>query len=225
MVARVTTLPEFKKIINNSKFAVLKGHGLALIETAQLAKQFAIENAIKNFKDAKPTKWRELTGRKLTGQLLKSIRVSFEVTKAQLPKAFLTVSGIPYGAIHEFGGVIKPKKAKHLWIKIDYKNPYKRMTPTEFMEVRGFGNVKQARGHISYRIFKPNRTLIAAEIKTFKRARARVRTLFVLKDQVTIPERPYLRPAAAKAAKGMTALSSKRIAEELRKRGQKTRGR
>lgn len=215
MAVRVTTLGEFRRLIRASNSAVIKGHSIALIETGQDARKFAIENAKRQFKgDPK-------IGRRLTGQLLKSIKVVFEVSKAQLPKAFLSVEGIPYGAIHEFGGTIKPRRAKNLWVKVDYKTPYKRLTPREFMSMRGkrVGAGGAGAGVKTWSLFKtPKGATIAAEVRSFKSVPARVRPLFVLKKQVNIPERPYLRPAADKAGKALAPRSVKRIAEQLRLR-------
>ena len=211
MAVRVTTIGEFRKLVRQANSKVIKGHSIALIEVAQDARKLSIQLAKAQFK-GNPS-----IGRKLTGQLFKSIKVSFEVSNVQLPKAFLTVGGIPYGAIHEYGGVIKPlNKDKSLWVKIDYKTPYRRMTPSEFMDAKGFRIKAGSSGTKTWSIFKSKKgNVVAAEIKTFKTVKPAIRPLFVLKKEVTIPERPYLRPALKAAGEWLPALSVKRIREQF----------
>lgn len=215
-----TTPKEFAAIIRKTNARVLKGHRIALLETGVLARKLAIINAKKQFKgDAS-------IGRKLTGQLLKSIKVKFDVKNKAGGSAFLTVEGIPYGAIHEFGGIIKPKRAKHLWVKTDYKGQFKRMTPTDFFKLRdkqradNRGRPRQKRGFRRTRTFdiftSRKGNLIAAQVDHLKTT-LKVRTLFALKKSVKIKARPYLVPAANLAGKAFVLKSKKRIKEQLEK--------
>lgn len=220
MAVRGTDIREFRQILEKTRSRVIKGHGLALIETAQKARELAIKNAKKQFKGD------PRIGRRLTGQLFKSIKVRFDrPTGVALPKAFLTVEGIPYGAAQEFGATITPKRAKNLWVKSDYNRPFKRLTPTEFIKLRETQkreNRSRDRSdrsaRVSYDIFKSKKgNLIAARVERLNK-RAKVRPLFVLKKQVKLPERPYLRPAAEEAAKGFAEISRKRIREQFSRR-------
>lgn len=145
----------------------------AFIATMQLAESFAKRNATKQFTGR--------NGRTLTGNLLNSIYVDYKIQNNKLTGS-LGVRNIPYGAIHEFGGTIEPVKAQKLWIP-QYKNA-KKMTPREFMNLRKsnpreyFLNDKVAGQKIGTRTIVP---------------------FFYLVDKVTIPERPYLRPAMEEA--------------------------
>jgi len=119
-------------------------------------------------------------GRRLSGQLLNSIFSGVERTGPNTYESFVGTRGIPYGAIHEFGGTIKPVRAKNLWIP--HHANTRRMTPREFMALKRanpseyFLNDKVAGRWISK---NPNRLM----------------PLFFLTKQSVIPERPYLRPA------------------------------
>lgn len=155
-------------------------------------------------------------GRRLTGQLMRSINSGFEgdfrrvknVTK--LPMGFISVA-VPYAAIHEFGsdglpsGVITPKRAKNLWIKLVHSGKFKRITPTEFMKAMNEGPTK--------RVFGPTKTgrqrkpvtedfaIIGKKdrktaIHIMRRGKTRkVTPLFALRKQVKIPKRPYVGPS------------------------------
>lgn len=214
MAIRQTDLKGFRQIIRGANSKIIKAHGLALIQAGKDAEKMAKKNAINNFKENSSK--RQATGRRLTGQLLKGISTVFQVSTAELPKVALQVKGVPYAAIHEYGGDITPKKAKNLWIKLDYRSPYKRMTPTEFIQIMGFGRVKLSRGSIAYAIINSKKgNKIAAEIRGFKKAETKIRPLFVLKKRVKMPERPYLRPAAKKAGKQIPGLTRKFLKEQF----------
>lgn len=222
---KATTPKEFAAIIRTTNARVLKGHRIALLETGVLARKLAIINAKRQFKG------NPKIGRKLTGQLLKSIKVKFDVTDKGGGTAFLTVEGIPYGAIQEFGGIIRPKPggAKHLWVKTDYRGKFKRMTPTDFFNMRAKQRAdnrarpRQKKGDRfrrtrTFDVFKSKKgNLIAAQVDHLK-TKLKIRTLFALKDSVKIPARPYLRPAANLAGKVFVLKSKKRIKEQLEKK-------
>jgi phage gpG-like protein len=146
----------------------------AFIATMQLAESFAKRNSTQQFTGR--------NNRTLTGNLLNNIYVSYKIQGDKMIGE-LGVKTIPYGAIHEFGGIIEPKKAKKLWIP-QYANA-KKMTPTEFMNLKKsnsreyFLNDKVAGRKIGERSIIP---------------------YFYLVDQVKIPERPYLRPALQEAS-------------------------
>jgi phage gpG-like protein len=85
-------------------------------------------------------------------------------------------AGVPYAGIHEFGGVIRPKRAKYLTIPLNPK--FAGMRAREFDLVWGideeWGSVLMTRsGEIAY----------------------------LLRKKATIPARPYIRPAIKTVAK------------------------
>lgn len=80
-----------------------------------------------------------------------------------------------YGRIHEFGGVIRPKKAKHLAI------PIGTMT----------GSARSNFGQL--------RLLVSRRSGLFLIDKNTGALQYVLKKSVTIPARPYLGPALARA--------------------------
>jgi phage gpG-like protein len=144
--------------------------------------------------DAKKNSTREFTGRggrTLGGSLLNNIFGGLEAGQGRFPDIFVGVRTVPYGAIHEFGGTIKPVKAKKLWLPV-YANA-KKMTPREFITL-----MKADPAH--YHLFAG----MAAE-----REGDAWTPLFYLRDQVTIPERPYLRPALASAVEKFPAYLEK----------------
>lgn len=134
-------------------------------------------------------------GRRLSGRLLNSIysSVNFDSSNGGLPTGVIGTRGIAYGRIHEYGGKIEPKKAKHLWLKQwgGRADRFRRMTPTEFIQEKN-ANPSE------YKIFKSKKNnLIAA----YTPAGGDVVPLFVLRSSVTIPARPYLTPAVETALK------------------------
>jgi phage gpG-like protein len=145
---------------------------LAVIQDAELR---AKKNAQANFIGR--------NGRRLSGALMNSIYSGFEKSSnSRYPVAFIGVRNIPYGAIHEFGGTITPKKAKNLWIP---KQPNAgRMTPREFMNLRR-ANPSQ---------YFLNDKVAGRWIGAQARSRQLIPLFFLTKKSV-IPERPYLRPA------------------------------
>jgi phage gpG-like protein len=153
----------------------------AFIATMQLAESFAKRNSTKQFTG----RW----GRTLTGNLLNNIYVSYKIQGDKMIGE-LGVRTIPYAAIHEFGGTIKPKNANRLWQPI-YENSGK-MTPREFMSLRESNKNQYAFfGNAAGKILNPVRG--EEEPVNFL-------PLFALRKEVKIPERPYLRPALQEAS-------------------------
>lgn len=149
----------------------------AVIKDAELR---AKQNAQKTFKG--------LNGRRLSGTLMNSIYSGFEKASGdRYPVGFIGVRNIPYGAIHEFGGTITPKKAKNLWIP-QYKNAG-RMTPREFMSLR----------EANPQLYGFNGRAAGKWLGTDKETR-QFTPFFFLAKKAVIPERPYLRPALEVAA-------------------------
>jgi len=176
-----------------------RAHALAAVEMGQKAELIAKKNIIKNFTGR--------NGYRLTGRLLNSVFWALDTkTNNGFPKLLVGVRGIPYGAIHEFGGKITPKKAKNLWVK-NYNAPkqFKRMSPTEFI---------QAKNQNPGQYIILNKTAFWRDTGSKVRARKSVlkgaklsgnasdwHALFFLMKKVTIPERPYLRPAVKEVSK------------------------
>ena len=115
-------------------------------------------------------------------------------------------TNVRYGAIHEFGGVIRPKSSKYLAIPLDAaKTPsgVARGGPRSFQNT--FVRKTQAGNLIIFG--KPNPGAKEAE------------PLFILKKFVRIPARPYMRPALEENAENIRQLFRNtlvRMAEQLR---------
>jgi phage gpG-like protein len=105
------------------------------------------------------------------GHLLNSIFYKIQDT-ANGPELLVGSFGIPYARIHEFGGIIRPVRARALAIPL--RKEFRNIPPRTldlFVLKRG-GKVFLARKN-----------------------GGKLDILYVLKDQVRIPARPYLRPA------------------------------
>lgn len=155
----------------------------AVIQTTVAAERQAKLNAQAQF--------RSRNGRVMQGYLMNSIYSGYEQTGSEIPVGYLGVRNIPYGAIHEFGsrdlpgGVIVPKKAKKLWIP-QYKYAG-RMTPREFVE-----KMRADRGMY---LLTDKVAAVWSGKYTEKPKKKIWIPLFMRVDKVTMPERPYLRPA------------------------------
>jgi hypothetical protein len=201
-MAKIRDIKELSQYIRNSKSAIITAHTETLLTLIFDAEGLAKANATRNFTGR--------NGRKLSGRLLNSIFAGFTPFNAgqTLPIGYLGVRGIPYGRIHEYGGIIRPKKAKHLWLKQwgGAADKFRRMTPTEFIQAK-------EQDHEHFKIFRSKAgNLIAA----FQMLKSKPPTpLFVLRNQVTMPERPYLRPAMDEALKKYPQLARAKIARAL----------
>lgn len=184
-MAYIRDIRELQEYIGKLNDDVEKAKALALIATVADAEAFAKRNATKQFIGRR--------GRKLTGRLLNSIYSGVEVKDNKL-EGFVGTRGIPYGRIHELGGEIYPVKAKHLWVKMygGKADNFRRMTPSEFIQAKE-ANPKQ------FVIVKTNNALIAAWNEG--KVKSRLVPLFVLRNKVTIPARPYLAPAVEESMK------------------------
>lgn len=180
-------ISELADYIQASKDATLKAYTRALLSFLSHAEAEAKRNATRQFIGR--------NGRRLSGRLLNSIYtdVVFDSSSNKLPVGVIGTRGIAYGRIHEYGGKIEPKKAKHLWLKQwgGRADKFRRMTPTEFINEKN-ANPKE------YKIFTSKKNnLIAA----YTPAGGDIVPLFVLRSSVTMPERPYIRPAVETALK------------------------
>lgn len=181
MASGIAELVEYVKSLPEG---MARAKAKAMLATITLAERYAKQNAKEQFVGR--------NDRKLSGQLLNSIYSGAEKEGGEFV-GFVGVRNVPYGAIHEFGsdglpgGVIKPVKAKNLWLP-QYKNAGK-MTPREFIRLK---------------IQKPDQFFmndkVAGRWQNPKSKAKRLVPLFFLVKKVRIPERPYLRPALIEAA-------------------------
>ena len=193
----VRRLKGFVNYTKAIKTAHRKAHALTLIKVGQEAELQVKANIRQTF----PAPGR-VKGRKMSGRLLNSVNAVFETRKGALPRGFIEVSGIPYGAIHEFGGTIKPKKAKHLWLKMYDgvpKNLHK-LTPTQFID-RLRNQKKTDNPQVEIFATDDRKMLIAGMVRNFKTRDDKVTVLFVLRKRVKIPKRPYVKPGVDAALK------------------------
>lgn len=205
---------------------ILRSATLSLVKAINKAENHAKRNVTKTFKGSRD--------RPKTGQLTAAVFSGYEFKKGESPEGFVGVRSKkgaagtkPYGRIHEFGGIIKPRKAKYLWIPLfGSKSPgmlgnFRNMTPRDFVkkmkETRKAGETTfehwGAKGRkkpqtlkkkrATFSIFRSmNNELIAwysERTGSGRSARERGFALFLLRTRVIIPARPYIRPAVEKA--------------------------
>lgn len=155
-------------------------YGLAL---ALLIQKETVKNVDKTFgKNSVGKPW-DVGHRKQRG----GVKLRQEVSRANITKESnstwsfnLGSDMVPYAAIHEFGGVITPKKAK--WLAIPLQNIASGKSPREFQNL----------------VFVPSKNnrntayFIDAEAANAGREDLAV---FMLRKFVTMPARPYVTPA------------------------------
>lgn len=212
-MAKQRNIRELGQYIRATRSQVVKAYGLTLAQTTQRAEQLAKQNAKAQFTGR--------NGRRLSGRLLNSIFSGYDVPTAglKLPAGFVGVAGIPYGAIHEFGGEIRPKQAKALWIK-QYKGKaarYKRLTPKEFWDrlraQRSAGRragKRLARDRFTVRIRGGRLKAVGVETP-----RGKFTPLFIMADKAHMPMRPYVTPAIREAVKGFPRVMTRRLGKLL----------
>jgi phage gpG-like protein len=113
-----------------------------------------------------------------TGRLLSSITYKADAISV------VVGTNVIYGRIHQLGGTIQPKKARKLWIPAGWET-------RKLMRRYGAspGAVVKAMKSAGYRVWKSRsgKAILYADKK------GKPRVLFVLKDSVQIPARPYLK--------------------------------
>lgn len=178
---------ELAGYVKQIRGAMDRAHKLAMLETIEEAYRGAVVNARNNFIG----RW----GYVKTGALQNSIYRGYDKSdgsvfvgvRANKGRAQADGSDTrPYGRIHEFGGTIRPVKAKHLWQKMwDVPSGFKRMTPSEFITKK-----KQLPKLFFFIKGKTNgRTMAATNVD------GKVVPLFLLRDSTVIPARPFVVPA------------------------------
>jgi len=269
-MATFRDISEMVNFIREMKTATIRGAAIGQLEATVKAEGFAKKNAQQNFKGTRE--------RPKTGNLMNSIFSGFDRSSGkQFPQGFVGVRSQkgnrgtrPYGRIHEFGGTIKPRKAKFLWIPMvgpKTRGPsgkYRNWTPRDFVRAmksgegsffirKGMAMVSETAGPKSRKPrAKPSGagTKKKASLKdTASKSRAagrlagkrpkvggttsntsrkgrdklKVKTfvLFLLRSQVVLPERAYVRPAVAKAFEQMPDIMRRRIREQVRQEAKK----
>lgn len=228
---------------------VRKATAKALFRTAVAATTQAKRNARDNFKGTKD--------RPKSGFLLNAIFTGFEMTSGKnrrIADAMVAVRSLkgnrgtrPYGRIHEYGGVIRPVKAKSLWIPLfgpkssGILGRLRDMTPRDFVHeakesdkagaarnittVRkskigktGFHTEKNQKMKGEFFFYRSDRgarfAAFSQRIGSGKNVRTKIFNLFMLRQVVKIPAKPYVRPAVAVEF----AKLNERIAAEIAKK-------
>lgn len=116
-------------------------------------------------------------------------------------------TNVRYGRIHELGGVIRARRAKHLVIPLTDKarRALERSGGSARAAIASFGKVRW--------IPRKSGFLVVKEVKG---RRARTEVLFVLKKQVIIPRRPWLVPGVRAAVPRMQKVLPGVFAKQLR---------
>lgn len=120
--------------------------------------------------------------RRRTGALARSFKSVVRGEGLRDLEAVAFSEGVPYAAIHEFGGVIKPKKARWLTIPLDYvktKAGVPRYTAREIIANPSLGNLESTFFRVTK---KGNLVLFGATGKD-------ITPLFALKKEVRIEAR------------------------------------
>ncbi len=197
-MATALDIREMVEFIKGMESGVRKAIVKAHVATMLKAESFAKSNAQRQFIGR--------NDRRLSGALMNSIYSGYEKGD-DYPVGFVGVRNVPYGAVHEFGtdglpgGVIKPVKARKLWIP-QYKNTGK-MTPREFIRMK----------MQNPRMFFLNDE-VAGKWENPKSKAKRLIPLFFLVDKVKIPARPYIRPAIEAALEFFPGYLEKFMGEE-----------
>lgn len=181
------SLQEIVAFMKSLKKISQKARAISMIELIEIARGEALKNARKQFIGR--------NDRKLSGRLFNSIFGGYKTTANGI-EGYIGTKGIPYGGIHEYGGTIKPKNARNLWLKnwTGVPKELKRITPTEF-----FNLMKQDKSRFA--LFKSKAGNQIAWYNKKTKTKSQWIPLFFLKKSVEIPSRPYLRPAIQVATK------------------------
>jgi phage gpG-like protein len=124
-----------------------------------------------------------------TGYLLNSVDSSVKVYDRGDDVIGEIGSSAIYAAIHEFGGIIKPKRAKYLAIPLNAVKSSAGIARYKPMDFRGKSF-----------IFKSKKGSLLMAMKQEKS----LELLFALKEEVKIPARPFIFPALGKNREKIT---------------------
>lgn len=218
---KVLDVVEMARWIQSTRTPMRRGAMRAMLEATNYAynkaKQYAMHlgalqgNAAK-FNPSERTR---------TGRLVNSIIMGFDREAAEglyldragvyKPVGWVGVAmptGKGYGAIHEYGGIIKPVKAKNLWIP--FSPLAKKLTPTQFMEMMR----RKPRG-----AFIKDGMALMADGPIIKGKKPSWQVVYLLLKEVRIPARPYVTPAVDEANKMLPDFLKKRVEEALAEGG------
>jgi phage gpG-like protein len=99
----------------------------------------------------------------------------------------LSSAGVPYAAIHEYGGVIKPVNSENLAIPLPGNRRADGSPKVTLQQL--FGSMKA-------QVFTTKNGVVM--LSNGKKSKtAKLTPMYVFKKSVTIPARPYIRPALA----------------------------
>ena len=206
-MAKILEINQMAAYISSIKDPIKRGYNIAVVEMTTRAKGDAVKNAMKTFKGTRE--------RPKTGRLSSSIFYAFETNRNGFVEGFVEARAI-YGRIHEYGGTIKPRNAKNLWIPLfgpkstGKKAQFKNLTPSDF-----YSMMKNKKGGQKFSIFDSKKgNKIAAMIERYK-GKSMILPLFLLKKEVSIPARPYITPAIVKNLVDLPDLIRKRIKEQV----------
>lgn len=226
-MATIKDISEMAAYIASLNEPILRSANLSLVKAVNKAENNAKRNVTKTFKGSRD--------RPKTGQLTAAVFSGYEFEgRSPAASGFVGVRSKkgsagtkPYGRIHEYGGIVRPKKAKYLWIPLfgprssGVLGRFNNMTPREFVkkmiESKKAGETtfehwggKNKAGHRDlkkkravFSIFRSmNNELIAwysERTGSGRSAREKGFALFLLRTKVIIPARPYIGPAVRKA--------------------------
>jgi len=135
------------------------------------------------------------TLRRRTGNLaarwFRQIRASHDFIEG------VAATDVKYGPIHEYGGDIVPKSARSLWIPVG-----------EALTSAGVPRISPREAYPQVNIFRsPKSGKIIAMRKTDGEV------LFVLRERVHIPARPYIRPSLKETIPDMKRIFNKELGD------------
>lgn len=229
-MATIMEIREMKTWLDSLRDATQRGAVVGVMEATNYGLAEAKKNARANFTG----RW----GYRKTGGLLNSIFAGFDVggnepegvvgVRANKGRATENGETKPYGRIQEYGGEIKPVKAKWLWQPLWDTRPsgMRFITPREFIARKrqlpdNFHFFPTERGNGFLAVF----SFLTHKAKG-KGGKARIEQfgpdeksypLFLLRKKSVIPARPYVGPAVAEAFKRLPGMVLKRIIEQQRK--------
>jgi hypothetical protein len=232
-MATIMEMRELKGYLDGLRQASQRGAVVGLMEAVNFGLAEAKKNARSNFTG----RW----GYRKTGALLNSIFAGFDmenpanlegVIGVRANKGRNTEDGEtkPYGRIQEYGGEIKPVKAKWLWQPLWDRRPsfLRFISPRQFIaQMRsypqqfaiipthdGMGRVAVWQGSTkAVKLGDKQRTFAAARERA-QAKRENIYPLFLLRKRTVIPPRPYVTPAAQEAGRRMPGMILKRILEQ-----------
>lgn len=130
---------------------------------------------------------RIFAGRAVAGRDLDTLHLTIGFGPPAVPTA--TGGALKYVSIHETGGTIVPKKAKHLWIPAEPNQTpagLARMSPTNFMANPNRVFMKWGRGYVAaLRMFRGSKSKLGPALGK----QVSTKVMFYLAQRVTIPAR------------------------------------